>query len=531
MTDKTKGVVAAGSKLTAEAGATMLEMGGNAVDAAVASVLTSFIAESVLSTLGGGGFATVFDAATGSAFVLDFFTATPSLPDGSPLDFHRTECSYGSLATEVVYLGRAASAVPGNAAGLFQLHSQLGKLPIKKVVQPAVDACRQGFALNHEQAHNNAYYLEIVTHTPELQGLYFNDGHLKKAGDRMQMPDLADTLELLATDGVKSFYEGEIAAKIVEDQQSYGGLITREDLKDYQPITRQPLVLQTDQATLLTNPAPSSGGSLLVLARMLAERIGLSDVATLGVAEMELIAEIIRWTDIARGEVLDATIRNGQKTEHLFSDEYVSNLADRLLDGLTVSTQERPVPSTMETPPSTTHVSVIDEHQNAVALTTSPGYLGGYVVPETGIVMNNMLGEPDLNPDGFHAYAPGQRITSMMAPTLVVRDGRPKLAIGSGGGSRLRTAIFQVMTRYQDKGLTLTESVAAPRVALTGNMLFVEPGLPEGVLEKLKDKGYDLTVFPSIDMYFGGTHVACVERGNLSGAGDPRRDGYMAVVR
>ena len=530
MTNKTKGVVAAGSKLTAEAGAAMLGMGGNAVDAAVASVLTSFIAESVLSTLGGGGFATVFDATTGSAFVLDFFTATPSLPDGSPLDFHRTECSYGSLATEVVFLGRAASAVPGNAAGLFQLHSQLGKLPIKEVVQPAVQACRQGFTLNREQAHNNAYYLEIVTHTPELQALYFNEEGLKKAGDRMQMPDLANTLEVLAAEGPRSFYEGALARKIVEDQQRHGGLITLEDLKRYQPLTREPLVHQANQTTLLTNPAPSSGGSLLVLARILAKRVGLSDVETLGVAEVELIAEIIRWTDIARGEILDTAARTGRKTTQLFSDDYVSSLADRLLDGLTVSASERPIPTALDTPPSTTHVSVIDEHQNAVALTTSPGYLGGYVIDETGIVMNNMLGEPDLNPDGFHTYTPGQRITSMMAPTLALRDGKPVLAIGSGGGSRLRTAIFQVVTRYQDKGLTLTESVAAPRVALTGNMLFVEPGLPDGVLEGLKKRGFDLTVFPSIDMYFGGTHAACVEDGILCGAGDPRRDGHLAVV-
>ncbi|MBI3926144.1 MAG: gamma-glutamyltransferase [Armatimonadetes bacterium] len=525
--EKTRGVVAAGSRLTAEAGAAMLQNGGNAFDAVVASTMMSFLAESTLSGLGGSGFALAFEASSGKSFVLDFFSVAPRQPCGQELDFHRVECGYGtSGAEEVVHIGRASSAVPGNPVGLLELQQQYGRLPIREVVAPAVAACRQGVELTPEQALNNSIYRAVVTHTPEMQTFYMVDTEFKTAGSLMRLPELGDTLELLAEEGTRAFREGDLGRRIVEDQSSHGGLISFEDLRCYRTVRRRPLQFAEGKRVFLTNPPPSLGGTLIRLSRMLRSKVGLAGLRAFSTDELERIAEIMRWTEIARHE-------HGNDPDRLSAlsvDGYLSELAGRLMASLGLPAGERPPPAPLKLAPSTTQISVLDADGNAVALTTSPGYLAGYFVPGTGMSMNNMMGEPDLNPDGFHRIPPGTRITSMMSPTLVLEDRAPVLSTGSGGGSRLRGAILQTLHRHLDRGMPLEEAVNSPRVHLAGGTLHVEPGFPDQAVEGLARRGYRLNRFESRDLYFGGTHTACRRNGQLTGAGDARREGAVCLV-
>ncbi len=524
---KTRGVVAAGSRLTAQAGAMMLEEGGNAFDAVVASTFMSFIAESTLSTLGGSGFATLYEASERRCLLLDFFSVMPHGKVGrTDLDFHQVVCGYGSAgAEEKVYVGRASSAVPGNPIGLLELHKKRGRMPLSEVVYPAVEACRKGIELTCEQAKNNLSYRSVVRRTEEMRRFYMEGDDMRPAGSRMVLPELGDTIEALAVEGERFFREGELGRRLVEDHREKGGLITRRDLMEYKVELREPLTFERQGRVYFTNPPPSLGGSLLRISCLLADKVGLIGLPFLSGTELERLAEVMRWTELMRKEKNDDA-----RALASVGDEEITSLADRLTISLGVSASERPIASSLKISPSTTHISVMDGKGNAVALTTSPGYLAGYFVPGTGMSMNNMLGEPDLNPRGFHRAEPGSRVVSMMSPTLIFEQGRPVMAIGSGGGSRLRGAIFQTMLRFWGNGLPLDKAVESPRIHLADEVLHVEPGVPGNAIAWLEERGFCVNRFELPDLYFGGTHTVCSMKGYFVGAGDPRREGTALVV-
>ena len=538
---KVSGVVAAGSKLTASAGAAMLDQGGNAIDAAVAAACMSFAAESCLSTLGGAGYALVRQAGHTNPYVLDFSGGTPSLPKGratqdggrADIDFTRVLARYES-STEPIFLGRASSAIPGNAAGLATLHRDGGRLPLWVVMEPAIETCRRGVVLTEAQARNNCLYLEIIEHTPELTALYMADGKMKQAGERLHMAELADTLDQIAREGEHAFYRGDIAKLIVRDQAEHGGLITAADLEGYRAIRREPLTARDGDRVVVTNGPPSSGGFLLLFARALYRSCDPGGLIPGSPEAIDLLADVMRWTDVARAE-LGAELANDQGAVRRFgSAERVMGWAARLKDWRKRPVVERPVAFGMGGPPGTTHISTLDGEGNAVSLTTSPGFMAGYLTPGTGVVMNNLLGEPDLNPQGFHSYVPGARIASMMAPTLAMERDRPVLAIGSGGGSRLRSAILQVLLNHYGFKMPLASAVNAPRVAweVVGRTatLHLEPGFKATTVDALSEIGYRVNVFDAPSMFFGGTHCTAWADGQFGGAGDPRREGHVQIV-
>jgi gamma-glutamyltranspeptidase/glutathione hydrolase len=502
------GVVAAGNPVTAEVGAGVLREGGNAVDAAVAAALASFVAESPLTGFGAGGFMMVHDGSgPEGAILIDFFVAAPGrdgIERGAelvPVPVH-----FDAEIVQTFYVGPASCGVPGNAAGLEHALERFGSMPMAALAGPAIRLAREGVRIDAEQA----YILEILWPIHErLEGtriLYAPDGRRLGAGDLFRFPALAEALERFGTEGAEPFYRGDVAAAIAESVATQGGSIGPSDLASYEAIERRPIRAPFRGTEVLTNPPPSSGGLLIAYCLGLLERLGERSGPEQLVAAMGAANE-------ARGDEF-AEALYGEGLEQALLDPARLDLAAGDLLG------------------STTHISVLDGDGLCASLTCSNGSGSGVLVPGTGVMLNNMLGEEDLNPLGFHAIAPGRRVPSMMAPTVVLRDGEIELGLGSAGSNRIRSAILQTIVRVVEEGMDAAEAVRAPRLHFEQGIVQAEPGIDEAALRRIEADGTPVLRRPMINLFFGGVQavVRDPDTGELGGGGDPRRGGSVAVA-
>jgi gamma-glutamyltranspeptidase/glutathione hydrolase len=465
--------------MTSEAAASALESGGNAFDAAVAAGFASAVAEPGFTSLGGGGFL-LARTASGEALLFDFFVDTPGLGAAEAgTDPHFLPVTIAFPASEQVFnVGRGSVAVPGVLAGLLRVHERLGRLPLSDVLAPAIALARGGVVVSALQAYVLGLLAPIMAISEEGRRLYAPGGRGPRQGARLRNPELADFLERLPDDRGRRFYEGEPARRIAAGMREGRGLLTEADLAGYRVIEREPLAMEYRGHALLTNPAPSLGGRLVAF--------GLEGLETHDLLRVDAPAHVL-----ALGEVLEA-----MEARHA-----------------------EPRPAFVR---GTTHASVADGEGNVASMTTSNGEGSGYVAPGCGIMLNNMLGEDDLHPGGFHSAPPGERVGSMMSPSLVLRGDAVRLALGSGGSKRIRTAVLQVASRVVDFDADLGAAVRAPRLHWDGETLQVEPGLPEAALAALRER-WPVNLWPEPNLYFGGVHAVAPETG--AAAGDPRRGG------
>lgn len=522
MPDMPHGLVAAGHQATAEAGAEILRSGGNAVDAAIAAMCTAFTAESVLTAAGGGGFM-LLRLPEGTALLYDGFARMPENPrPAADMDFRAIPVDFGDMV-QTFHIGRASIATPSLLAMLFAVHARHGLMPMCELMQPAIQAACQGIPLNALQATFIGLLEPILTAEPACRALYAPDGKLLAAGDVFRNPELGNILELLAIDGIDEMYHGDVA-RTIADACAPGGLLGYTDLARPQVDIRPPLSVHALGGELLTNPPPSSGGCLIAFCLRLLEtlRRRLPDVPL-----AVLLAEAMRTTSLARSQGLDHRIHEqGIADAFLAPANLQAHLADTLrrLDTGHVTTISEPG----NRHGSTTHISVVDATGLAVSLTASNGEGSGVIVPGTGIHLNNMLGEEDINPGGFHRLPGGATLPSMMAPSMFVQHGRPALILGSGGSNRLRGAILQVLWRHIAEEEDIETAVCAPRLHNEGDMLDVEPGrLQNREYALLASLGWHIRRWEQPSVYFGGVHAISL-RGGPCGAGDPRRGGHVA---
>ena len=484
-----RGIVAAGHPLTAGAGADVLRAGGNAVDAAIAAMLTSFVCEPLLTGLGAGGYMLV--AAPGQDDVLlDFFVAAPTEGERAPLV--PVDVSFGD-AVQVFNIGAASCGAYGTPAGVWEAASRYGTVPLEALAAPAVALARGGVEVNAEQAYLFDILSPITEHSAQSRALYLPGGRPHREGERYALPETGDAIERLAAEGPAPFYTGDIAGAVVEWVTERGGTVTHEDLAAYAAVAREPVRVPYRGREVLTNPPPSAGGTLLAYALALLDRAPGPPSALDLVDAMER-AQAERTPAFLEG--LDAPS---------FLDTF---MASRL--------------------GSTTHISVMDADGWACAVTCTNGEGSGVVVPGTGMHVNNMMGEQDLSPLGFFTHPPGRRLPSMMAPTIVLSEGRPELVLGSAGSNRIRSALLQVIVNVLDRGMDAAAAVDAPRMHWEDGSVYAEPGID---LEALADAGYPLAPFRARNLFFGGCQA--VERsagGVLSGGGDPRRGGAVVVA-
>jgi gamma-glutamyltranspeptidase/glutathione hydrolase len=529
-----RGAIAAGHPLTAAAGAQMLAQGGNAVDAAVAAVFASFVSEYTLSAAGGGGFALVYQAGSGAGQLLDFFSTGPGLgrarpPAAEEIDFQEITVDYGP-SRQHFYVGRGSVAVPGNIAGLCSLAREAGRLPLPVLLEPAIRLAREGCPISEIQAFIGAMIEPILLLTPECAAIFGRpEGGLRQAGDLVRMPSLAATLEALGREGAALFYRGDVAQAILADQRAHGGLLTADDLTRYRVRRYQPLASRFRQFDVLSNPPPSRGGLLITFTLRLLDGFELDSSEFGGQRHMELLAEAMRVTHLARRELELQPSQPRQQVARLLGPATVARWQRTLRELLQRPVAERGLDMVPPAMPNTTQISVMDEDGLVVSLTTSGGEGAGFMAPGTGVMLNNMLGEADLHPQGFHRSPPGRRIPSMMAPTVVLQDGQPVLALGSGGANRIRSAIVQVLLNSLAFRLPLGRAVEAPRIHFEEGVMQMEGGNDPAAIDGLAAAGYRVNRWQTRHMYFGGVHAVARTADGLAAVGDPRRGGAAAA--
>ena len=508
------GAVAAGHPATAAAAATILREGGNAFDAVLAAMATACVAEPVLCSLGGGGFL-LARPKDGEVRVYDFFAQTPlHRPPDEGRDFHPVLCDFGATQQEF-HIGMASMATPGLVKGLFEVNDELGRMSIKTVIEPAVAAARDGVVLNRLQAYIFDVVGPIYMSTAGSRAIFESrdrPGELVGEGGVIANRRFADLLDILALEGADLFYQGEVAARVAADSAQQGGTLSRADFEAYELIRRAPLDLTYGDARVFTNPPPSTGGLLIAFALELLRGARLGDFGSL--EHLSTLVDVMALTNEARLETKMHEAPPGAA-------------AARLLDGRLVQAYRSRLAGHPKAYRGTTHVSVVDADGSAASLTLSNGEGCGYVIPDTGVMMNNMLGEEDINPHGFHAWPVDTRMSSMMAPSLVV-DGDGRItALGSGGSNRIRTAILQVLVNLFGFGHDIADAVTRPRLHFERDVLNMEPGFaPEAVDALAADVG-QAKLWPELNLFFGGVHLvrADLHKQHFEGVGDPRRGG------
>jgi gamma-glutamyltranspeptidase/glutathione hydrolase len=528
-----KGVIAAGGPETAAAGTAMLEQGGNAIDAAVAAAFASFIGEIGVVHLGGSGVAHLYNPRSGNSLVYDFFSNMPGLGAKTPqsMDFGEVLIDFGET-TQSFHLGRAAVAVPGNIAGLCQMAADYGRLPLPTLLEPARQLARSGVHLTQFQADTCKLLEPLYFHTEDMRRIFQKNGRMIRSGERLHIPYLADTLTDLAREGERLARNGRLAQAIIADQQTNGGLLTAADLAAYQVRKVQSIRLPYRDYEILLPPPSSTGGVLTAFTLKMLARFNVGQYRHGSANHLRLLFELMAATSRARPfwDGWNDTKPTEEAISRFLDDDFGQIFFEQIQASL-VGRQPSPVIPEPKGPPNTSHLSVIDGDGLAVSLTNTAGESAGYVVPGTGYIPNNMLGEADLHPNGFHSRTAGQRIPTMMTPTIVLKDGHTRLVVGSGGSIRIRSAIFQVLSNLLDFGMQLTDAVNTARIHLEDGVLQCEAGYDTAAVDELEMMGYPVNRWQKRSIYFGGAHsVSRTKNGRLVAAGDNRRGGSVATA-
>ena len=490
--------IAAGNVLGAEAAAEIAREGGNAVDACLASAVMGWVAEPFFASIGGSGFVSV-RSPQGEVEVIDGNQGMPhTVPSEPGQGIKRTYLDY----SDGMYtgIGGGSVGVPGILAAVRRAWERHGGIDWEALFAPAIRAARDGFPF----PVTSAYYLsvtwdEIWALYPEARETFSRDGEPLKAGDNFVQPQLAESLSLIAEEGPRTFYKGTLAARISDSIKADGGFMEVSDLEHYEAVVRSPISSHSFGWRIDCNPPPASGGASLVQLLGLLESARLDDP----VDRLRAIVE-------AQRSVTSMALE-GQE------------------DPDTVVAEELEAPRIQNRSPDTTHTSSADADGYACSITESNGYGAGLVVD--GMLLNNTLGEEELNPLGVHGLQPGARCHSNMAPTIATEaSGARVVALGSPGATRIVGAVSQAFIRIAVDGDPLVEAVGAPRAHLdpreSGLTLCYEPGLPGDRID-----GFLLRPYDEIHMYFGAVQAAAVtEYGDVEAAHDPRRSGGSLLI-
>lgn len=478
-------------------------LGGNAVDCGIAAAMCSINTQPGVCALAGSAFVTIWRPGE-DPLTIDGNVTVPGLGK-QPKQTPRTEpviIDYGGGIETLV--GVSSVAVPGALAALFLASERFGRLPWKTVLAPTIRAARDGFPLP-EACH---YYLGYAGHSiyarseEGQQALHNSDGSLRDIGSTITVPHLADSLEAIAAEGERIFYEGEIARRIVDHIQAGGGLLSRQDLAAYRPELRRSLLVDLGDWTIATNPPPAIGGATLA-AMLLA--FGTSPFNDWDEAHVRRLIRAQHAVMAYRRERLDPAADISAPARRMLELAANGELLSRWASA------------------STVHTSTIDNADTACAITASSGYGSGEIAPGTGLWLNNCLGELELNLEGLDVGPPGRRLPSNMAPS-VARSTDGVMAFGSPGADRITTAIHQFLINFLQRDMPLREAVAAPRMHLRVDDARLDVAVEPGI--DVHDPQHSITHFDEINMYFGGLAVAIKQAGSrFQAAADPRREG------
>ncbi|MDJ0954113.1 MAG: gamma-glutamyltransferase [Acidimicrobiia bacterium] len=501
--------IASASQLAADAGSIVADAGGNAVDAAIGAVICSMVTEPGIIAPGSGGFITIWPEGA-DPVVIDAYAEMP----GRGLAAERfgrggrdVVLTYGGKTSTIV--GYGSVATPGAFAGLRLAWERYGELPWAELFVPAIGAVEKGFPLSTAAAEYLGHSHELVFgwDPPSYDVIHHDTGRHLSAGDTVLIPDLADSLRLLAEQGVDPLYGGELGRLIAARVEEHEGILTLRDLAEYRAVERKPVTVEVDDWTIATNALPAVGGATMAAMLLLMGIQGFDTWAAPDVARLVEVQDAVREF---RRSHLDELHDRGAEAKRLLE---LAALGD--MKGMLAS-------------PSTSHTSTVDSEGLGCSVTVSAGYGSGAMVPGTGMWLNNSLGEIELHTGGFHGVEPGVRLVSNMAPTIARSRHGAVLSIGSPGASRITTAVSSVLVNFIHLGMSLSDSIEHARVhtEIFNDVTTVsyEPGIDVSAVT-----GFDLRRFPDISMYFGGVQAALWDP--LAGffeKADPRRDGGVA---
>ena len=527
-----QGMVVSQNEAASAIGAKVLADGGNAIDAAIAVGFALAVTLPRAGNIGGDGFMTVYLAEQRQVRVIDFRSVAPmSATLAQFVDDRGEERPEASV-------GYRAAAVPGTVAGLWMAHRKYGRKPWASLVDPAARLAREGILLSADEAFVFGWGRKRLGASATAQRTFFKaDGSGYKAGERLLQPELAWTLEQIAAGGADAFYRGEVASRIETDMQRHGGLITRADLSAYQAIEREPLVGTYRGVTVYT-PPPASGGASLLLMLNILENFDLQKSGAGSAQSLHLLAETMRLGHRDRVAHLGDTGFAKVPLTGITSKEYAAKRA-KLVNRRRASSNDHiraGDPFAYESP-STTHFSVADRLGNVVSVTYTLGsdFGSGAMIDGGGFLLNNQMNnfshermwraEKAGEAAPPNAMQAGKRMMSTMMPTLIFKDDKPWLVIGTPGGGRIINTILQLVVNVVDFKLNIDEATHQPRISQNDGPLEVEPNFNPDTVALLRKKGHRIRQSETM----GSTQSIAIEKGYFFGSADPRRPGAAAV--
>jgi gamma-glutamyltranspeptidase/glutathione hydrolase len=521
------GLVVSDNKLATEAGMEILNRGGNAVDAAIATAFALAVVDQAASGLGGGGFMMIYDARDKRAHALDF---RETAPEAAHADLYVRN---GKPAPSLGLTGGLAVAVPGEVAGLLTAMKRFGSLPLAALMEPAIRLAIEGFPLDASLRYAIERQSSNMKKFPELGRVFLVKDEVPPEGEIIRQPDLGQTLKAIVSEGVDVFYQGWVAQAITDTVKNEGGVLSFDDLRSYKPVWRQPLVGSYRNRTVITMPPPSSGGVALIQMLNVLESHQLNQLAHNSGTYLQLVAEAMKHAFADRAQYLGDPDFVKAPISTLISKDYATWIRGRISPIKTYPAKYYGLRNFKTEQGGTTHFSVLDRFGNAVACTLSVNTRFGskILVPKTGIVLNNEIDDFAIHPSGnvyglvgneANALQPKKRPLSSMSPTIILQGDRPELILGAAGGPRIISATLQTIINVLDFHMPVKEAVEAPRIhhQWIPEEINVEAKLAPETKKSLERRGHTVKERTTL----GVVQAILAKRSKVAGAADSRKE-------
>ena len=534
-----RGMVASHNQLSSEIAAEILAKGGNAIDAGAALGFALAVTLPRAGNIGGGGFMLVHVAALNRTIAIDFRETAPAAAS-QDMFFDAN----GNVVLDQTYrFSHKSSAVPGSVAGLAHIVENYGSMTLAEVLEPAIKLARDGIEVTYDLAADLARSQRLKNNPASLRKFYKPDGSNYEVGELWKQPDLAWTLSEIAEHGVEAFYSGSVAKKIVADMEAHNGLITMQDLADYEIVEREPVRGSFRGYEIAAMPAPSSGGTHVIQMLNILENFPLAKMGPESADSLHIMAEAMKFSYADRSKYLGDPDFVELPTEILTSKEYASDIAAQIsMERALTSDKIAPGKLSIYESDETTHYSVVDDEGNMVGNTYTLmfSFGSGVVIEGTGILMNNNMGNFTLRsdiPDAFglmgsedNLIRPNRRPVSSMSPVLVSRNGQPIMMTGSPGGSKIISANMQMVLNVVEFGMNIADAAVAPRIhhQWKPDVLEIESGISPDTVSRLIDRGQNIN-FSQRSAGMGSLQTVMWSDGVFYGYSDPRRPGAGAV--
>ncbi len=523
-----RGVVTANHPLGAAAGAQMLAHGGNAFDAAIATLFALNVVEPMMVGLFGAGWSNL-RLANGQSVIIDNYSTAPA---AATADLYKPISDswpdYMETKGEQNKLGHLAGGVPGTLKAWAEIVERFGKFDLETVMQPAIHYAEEGFRATPYLIDCINYSQPEMARFPEISRLFLSNGQPPNVGDLILQPELAHSLKTIAKGGIGTVYGGSLGQQLIDDIQRNGGIMTMADLRGYETIERAVVNGRYRNYDILVPPPPCSGGIHILQILKLLEGF---DVASLGFGtadSIHLLAECLKIAFADRAIHMGDPAQTAVPVDWLISPNYAAQRRTAInMNQATAPTAGTPSNESA----NTTHITAVDADGNIACMTQTINHLFGskVIVPGTGILLNNTMALFDPHPGNANSVASGKRMVSSMSPTIVLRNDRPFMALGTPGGVRIFPSVLQAIVNVIDHGMTLQEAVEAPRIWTQGQELEVETAVPHPIRTELEKRGHNILEVPAVA---GGMNGVLFDQdtGLMHGAACWRADGSPVAL-